>query len=82
MQNASKICTSEFSLVKQFRHLLRGNLHGQVATRDHDAIGEAQNGVVVDQPRLVLNLGDDLDVLAAGLVQDTADEEHVVRSLR
>ena len=37
--------------------------------------------VKVDNPRLVLDLADDLDALAAGLVQDTPHELHVLARL-
>jgi hypothetical protein len=43
-------------------HLLRWDLHGQITTCHHDAIRLAQDVVKVCQARLILNLGDDLDL--------------------
>jgi hypothetical protein len=43
--------------------------HGQVAASHHDAVCSGQDVVKVGQPRLALNLADDLDVRRACLNQ-------------
>ena len=44
--------------------LLRGDLHAEVAARHHHAVGGGEDLVELVEALLVLDLGDDLDVLA------------------
>mmetsp|Transcript_109989 Transcript_109989/g.354733 ORF Transcript_109989/g.354733 Transcript_109989/m.354733 type:complete len:524 (-) Transcript_109989:26-1597(-) len=53
--------------------LLHGDLHAQVAARHHDAVGLRQDGIEVLQALHVLDLGDDLDGLAAAVLTAILD---------
>mmetsp|Transcript_3513 Transcript_3513/g.15487 ORF Transcript_3513/g.15487 Transcript_3513/m.15487 type:complete len:311 (-) Transcript_3513:976-1908(-) len=57
--------------------LLGRDLHPEVAARDHDAVAQAEDVVVVAQTLVVLNLGDDPDGRAARVVQHVPDLEDV-----
>ena len=45
------------------RHLLEGQLHAEVAARDHDAVGDLEDLIDVLERRLCLDLGHDADVV-------------------
>mmetsp|Transcript_52938 Transcript_52938/g.105197 ORF Transcript_52938/g.105197 Transcript_52938/m.105197 type:complete len:224 (-) Transcript_52938:485-1156(-) len=61
-------------------HLLRWNLHAQITTGHHHAIRLRKNFIELVQALLVLNLGDDLNVLAS-LAQRLANETQIIRRL-
>jgi hypothetical protein len=58
-------------------YLSRRNLDTEIATGDHDTVGDLEDGVEVADTLLVLDLGDDLDVLAL-LAEHFADGQNVV----
>ena len=47
-------------------NLLGRDLHAEVTARDHDAVGGGEDLIELVEALLVLDLGDDLDVLALG----------------
>ena len=58
------------------------DLHPEVAARHHHAVGHLEDLVELVEALLVLDLRDDLDVLAARVgVEDRADVQHVGRRL-
>jgi hypothetical protein len=57
--------------------LRRRDLDTEVATGDHDTVGDGEDLVKVDDALLVLNLDDDLDAGALG-AEDLADGEDVL----
>ena len=58
-------------------HVLSGDLHAQVATGHHQAIGNLEDLLQIVHALLVFDLGDDADVLAAVGVQNGTDLLHV-----
>ena len=56
---------------------LQWDLHAEVAARDHDAVAQPEDVVVVAQALVVLNLGDDPDGRTSRVVQDVPDLENV-----
>ena len=61
------------------RHVLQRDLYAHVAAGDHDAVGHPQDLVDVLHALQVLNLGNNLDALAALFLQNLADLQNVVR---
>mmetsp|Transcript_3464 Transcript_3464/g.15235 ORF Transcript_3464/g.15235 Transcript_3464/m.15235 type:complete len:408 (+) Transcript_3464:532-1755(+) len=61
--------------------LLGGDLHAEVAAGHHDAVGVLEDIVEVAHALLVLDLGDDLDVLSAVFIQNFANHLDVLAGL-
>mmetsp|Transcript_15049 Transcript_15049/g.35858 ORF Transcript_15049/g.35858 Transcript_15049/m.35858 type:complete len:510 (+) Transcript_15049:276-1805(+) len=57
---ASNVAFLDHHLLRE-EDLLGGDLHAEVAARDHDAVGLFEDGVKVGDALLVLYLGDDVD---------------------
>ena len=58
-------------------NVLDRDLNAHVAAGNHDSVGDLKDLVEVVDAFLVLNLGDDLDVLSAVIVKELADAENV-----
>mmetsp|Transcript_376 Transcript_376/g.756 ORF Transcript_376/g.756 Transcript_376/m.756 type:complete len:374 (-) Transcript_376:2875-3996(-) len=59
-------------------HLLGGDGHAEVASCNHDAVCGLNDVVHVAQPLARLDLGNDLDILGANVVQEAAQVLHVM----
>mmetsp|Transcript_68685 Transcript_68685/g.196976 ORF Transcript_68685/g.196976 Transcript_68685/m.196976 type:complete len:582 (+) Transcript_68685:261-2006(+) len=73
---ANNVAPGDHHLLRQ-EHLLRRNLHAQVTARDHDAIARITDRSEVLQTLLVLDLRDDLGVLAR-LAKGLPDQRYVL----
>mmetsp|Transcript_10421 Transcript_10421/g.47024 ORF Transcript_10421/g.47024 Transcript_10421/m.47024 type:complete len:350 (+) Transcript_10421:2139-3188(+) len=60
---------------------LQGDLHAEVAAGHHDAVGVLEDVVKVCDALLVLDLGDDLDLVTTRFIEDLADQLHVLAGL-
>ena len=58
--------------------LHKGDFHTQVASGHHDALAGLANSLNIVHTGLVLDLGDDLDALAAVFVQEIAHIQHIL----
>ena len=63
-------------------HVLQRNFHAQVAARNHDAVGHAENFIDVVHALMVFNLGDQERVLARLAAQKLADLQNIGRAAR
>ena len=77
---AGAVAALDHALLRE-EDLLEVDLHAEVTARDHDAVGLADDVVVVVEALHVLNLGDDGDVLG-GAAEHLADVLDVGRPLR
>ena len=66
-------------LLLQDGHPGGGNFHTQVAPGHHNAVGGGQDLVQVVHALLVLDLGDDLYIVPAALVEDGSNSLHIRR---
>ena len=62
------------------RNVLKRNLYTHVATGNHDTVGNADDLIDVLHTLHVLDLRDDMDVLAAFFLKNLADCKHVIRA--
>lgn len=63
-------------------HFFCWDLHSEIPAGHHDAVRLAENLVIVDQTLCVLDLGDDLDASATGIVKNPADELDIGSALQ
>ena len=73
---AGHVALGDHHLLSQ-KHLAGGDLDPEVSARDHDAVRLREDLVKVDQALLVLDLDDDLDVLAVG-AEHLTDVAHIL----
>jgi hypothetical protein len=60
---SNNVCPSDHVLLSQ-KDLLGRDLHAHITTGYHNCIGALQDSIIILDPFLVLNLGNDLDGLA------------------
>lgn len=73
---ASLVALSDDHLLSE-DNVLEWNFNAHVAAGNHDAVGYFEDFIEIIQAFLVFDLGDDLDVFAAVLVEELTDTENV-----